>query len=130
MRSSATPAANAINGGLGNDTLTGGGGNDFFVFNTAPNVSTNQDIIKDFDVAQDTIRLENAIFTAVGVPGTLAAAAFHTGAAAHDPNDRIIYNSATGALIYDSNGNAAGGAVQFAKLTAGLALTNADFVVI
>ena len=51
-------------------------------------------------------------------------------AAAHDADDRIVYNAATGALIYDSNGLATGGAVQFATLAKNLALTNADFVVI
>ena len=33
------------------------------------------------------------------------------------------YNSASGALIYDFNGNAAGGAVQFGALSKNLALT-------
>ena len=80
-------------------------------------------------MVNDTIRLENAIFTGLAA-GTLNADAFHIGAAAADAEDRIIYNSATGALYFDSNGNAAGGMVQFAKLTAGLSLTNADFVVV
>ena len=44
--------------------------------------------------------------------------------------DRIVYETDTGKLFYDSNGNAAGGAVQFGLLTSGLALTNADFFVI
>jgi Ca2+-binding RTX toxin-like protein len=60
----------------------------------------------------------------------LDADAFHIGAAAADAEDRIIYNEMTGALIFDSNGNAAGGATQFAQLATGLALTNADFVVV
>ena len=55
---------------------------------------------------------------------------FFIGSAAHDADDRIIYNSANGALIYDSNGNVANGATQFATLSAGLGLTNADFFVI
>ncbi|TIM05335.1 MAG: calcium-binding protein, partial [Mesorhizobium sp.] len=50
--------------------------------------------------------------------------------AAADANDRIIYNAATGTLTYDTNGNAAGGAVQFANIGAGLALSNADFIVV
>ena len=45
-------------------------------------------------------------------------------------DDHIIYNSATGALIYDTNGNLAGGATQFATLATGLALTAQDFEII
>ncbi|CAG0981107.1 Bifunctional hemolysin/adenylate cyclase [Rhizobiaceae bacterium] len=118
-----------LNGGLGNDTLTGGGDNDTFFFNTALNAATNVDTITDFSVPNDTIRLEDAIFTAIGPAGVLAAAAFTIGAAATTAAHRIVYNSATGALIYDSNGSAAGGATQFAVLGTGLALTNADFLV-
>ena len=60
----------------------------------------------------------------------MAADAFHIGAAAADAEDRIIYNQATGALSYDANGTGAGGLVKFAQLTAGLGLTNADFVIV
>ena len=113
-------------GGAGNDVLTGGSGRDTFVFTTALGV-TNIDSIKDFSVVDDTISLSLAIFTAAGPLGQLLASAFNSGAAATDADDRIIYNSSTGALIYDSNGNMAGGAVQFASLGTGIALTAADF---
>ena len=62
--------------------------------------------------------------------GTLNADAFRIGAAAQGASDRIINNSATGNLIFDSNGNVAGGATGFATLRPGLALTNADFFTI
>ena len=62
--------------------------------------------------------------------GVLAAGAFRTGAAAADADDRIIYNSATGALMFDADGNGAGAAIQFATLATGLAMTNAEFLVI
>ena len=52
--------------GAGNDTLTGGAGYDYFVFNTALNASTNVDRITDFNVVQDTIRLENAVMPGLG----------------------------------------------------------------
>ena len=128
-------AANILNGGLGKDILTGGLGNDAFVFNTAPNVTTNRDTITDFNVVNDTIRLENAIFNKlVGANNTtLSAAQFFKGTAAHDLDDRIIYNSATGALFYDADGNKAGGvaAIQFATLTTHpTTVTNADFFII
>lgn len=121
---------NFLNGLEGADRLTGAGGADAFLFTTAPGPS-NVDVITDFNVSSnDTIRLDNAIYTALGATGMLAASAFVVGAAAADANDRIIYNSANGALLYDSDGTGAAAAVQFATLTSGLALTNTDIIVI
>ena len=120
---------NLINGGGGRDTLTGLGGQDVFLFNTALDAATNVDEIADFNVAADTIRLDDAVFTALST-GTLGAAQFVTGAAAQDAQDRIIYNSATGALFYDADGTGAIAAIQFAEVTPGLALTNLDFFVV
>lgn len=124
-----------LNGSGGNDTLVGGSGNDTFIFNTALNASTNVDRIINFSVIDDTIKLENAIFTAFSAAGantTLAAAAFwkNTTGLAHDGDDRIIYNTTTGDLYYDSNGWLAGGATKFATIANKAALTNADFVII
>jgi Ca2+-binding RTX toxin-like protein len=117
-----------LRGGLGNDTLAGGANNDLFVFDSKLDAEKNVDRIVDFNVPNDTIRLDNAIFT--GLPaGGLKADAFFIGGAAHDASDRIIYNSANGQLFFDSNGNAGGGSTHFATLQPRLALTHADFVV-
>jgi serralysin len=120
---------NVLNGGLGNDTLTGGAGSDTFFFSTTLNASSNRDKITDFNVAADTIRLENGVFTGLAA-GTLVASAFHTGAAAADSLDRIIYNKTTGALLFDKDGLGGAAAVQFATITPNLTLTNADFFVV
>jgi Ca2+-binding RTX toxin-like protein len=119
-------------GGAGNDNLTGGPGNDYFVFNTAFNSSTNRDAITDFNHVNDQFQLENAIFTRLGAGAThaLNPAFFHAGAAAADANDYIVYNQATGLLIYDVNGNAAGGIFGIAVLTNRPALAANDFQVI
>ncbi|NKN36663.1 protease [Agrobacterium sp. a22-2] len=121
-----------IFGGLGNDRLVGGAGADRFIFNTALNGSTNVDMIGDFNVATDTIALDNAIFTAIGAVGTLAAAAFRKNATglAGDSNDRIIYETDTGDLFYDSNGTGSGGRTMIAHLGSGLAVTNQDFLIV
>lgn len=121
-------------GGRGNDVLTGGANDDSFLFNTALNARTNVDRITDFSAPRDTIVLENSLpgtFRAL-VNGFLAESAFKANAAgvATDSNDRIIYNTSTGALFYDSNGSAAGGAIQFAVLSTKPAITHADFFVI
>ncbi len=123
--------ANVINGGGGSDTLHGLGGRDTFLFDTAPHASANRDSIADFSVPLDTIKLENKVYKGLGTTiGTLAPEKFFSGATAHDADDRIVYDSATGALWYDSNGAARGGAVQFAQLAPGLALSNLDIVVV
>jgi hypothetical protein len=69
---------------------------------------------------------------AVGAVGVLNPALFwkSTTGLAHDTNDRVIYETDTGWLNYDSNGSGAGGAVHLALLATNLPLTYADFVVI
>ncbi len=115
-----------LDGGLGNNVLTGGTGNDSFKFTTTGHI----DKITDYNVANDTIKLENAVFTALTTTGALAASQFKIGTSALDADDFIIYNNTTGALLYDADGSGLGAAVQIATLTGGLALTNADIVVI
>ena len=122
-----------LRGQAGNDTLTGGIGKDTFIFDTALSASTNVDSITDFNVADDTIELVKTFaFTALTKTGTLASSAFYasTSGKAHDSNDRIIYETGTGKLFYDANGNASGGSVHFATLSKNLALTHADFFVV
>ena len=107
-------------------------GNDQFLFNTALNASTNVDTITDLSVVEDTIQLENAIFVSLTGIGTLKAAQFvaTVSGVAQDASDRIVYETDTGKLSYDSDGSGAGASVQFALLGAGLALTNADFLMV
>jgi microcystin-dependent protein len=122
-----------LKGKTGNDALAGGAGDDVFVFEKSLDASTNRDSVGDFGNAagnNDTFHLDNAVFARLGAPGSMNAAFFRAGAAAADANDYIVYNRATGSLSYDSNGNAAGGMVQFAVLANKAALTAADFVVI
>lgn len=123
-----------LNGGAGIDSLAGQAGRDVFVFNAALNSATNRDTINDFLAADDVFYLENTgagLFNAL-TTGALAASAFvanGTGTAT-DALDRIVYNTSTGVLSYDANGNAAGGAVQFALLTNKAAITHLDFLVV
>jgi Ca2+-binding RTX toxin-like protein len=122
---------NLLNGGAGADVLRGNAGNDSFVFNTALGQG-NVDTITDYNVAADTIRLENAVFSAIAGTGVLTAAQFvkNTSGLAQGLDDRIVYETDTGGLFYDSNGSAAGGSSQFATLAANLGITNADFFVV
>jgi Ca2+-binding RTX toxin-like protein len=136
-------AANRLGGGYGKDTLDGGNGNDILNGGYGQDVLTgsngsdifrltnfSKDTITDFVVVDDTIQLENAVFTKLGAVGTLNSTKFIIGTSALDNNDCLIYDSTSGVLWYDANGSLAGGAVQIAVLGTGLVLTNADFVVI
>lgn len=139
-------SANAINGGAGNDVIYGRGGNDtlsgglnsdYFVFDAVLSATTNRDTITDFSVVDDTIRLQNLIFTKlVGADNTtLSVVQFFAGTAAHDLDDRIIYNKTTGALFYDADGNKHGGvaAIQFATLGTTVhptTVSNVDFFIV
>jgi Ca2+-binding RTX toxin-like protein len=122
-----------LNGKLGNDTMTGGAGKDTFVFNTT--LSTiNIDTITDFNAADDTIHLENAIFTKLKAKGILNIDYFkadNTGNAI-DGNDYILYNTSTGVLSYDADGNGTGSAIQIALIgtITHPTLSVSDFVVI
>ncbi|MFI0849372.1 calcium-binding protein [Mesorhizobium sp. IMUNJ 23232] len=123
--------ADVIDGGAGSDTLSGGAAKDFFVFSTALGAS-NIDTIADFSAADDTIRLDNAIFAALGANGALLSGYFraNTTGTAQDANDHIIYETDTGKLFYDADGNGVGIAIQFATLTGNPAISVADFQVI
>ena len=125
-------------GRAGNDNLTGGLGDDSFLFATALS-QAGVDTITDFHThsdpggEHDRIRLDNAngIFSRLS-NGNLTAAAFwsSTTGTAHDSTDRIIYETDTGWLNYDSNGTANGGVTHFATIQAGLDLNQTDFFVV
>lgn len=108
-------------GGRGHDGLFGDGGQDSFLFR-----HFGSDKLKDFNPSDDTIVLDHARFSAIE-PGHLDESQFEVGAAATDADDRILYDSASGKLYYDEDGTGPSGAVQFAKLAAGLSLAAEDF---
>jgi Ca2+-binding RTX toxin-like protein len=136
----------ALLGGAGDDTLAGGtganrlsgeAGSDVFLFDTAPDAA-NRTTLTDFVHQLDELHLDDDVFSAfdAGQSGALAASAFRSGAganAAADADDRIVYNTTSGALYYDADGTGtARAAVQFAVLgtTAHPVLTAADFVIV
>jgi Ca2+-binding RTX toxin-like protein len=128
-----------LHGGADNDWLSGGIGNDVFVFDARLGTSktdrkVNFDKIADFNVKDDTIWLDNAIFKKLGQgseikPGKLNKSYFESGQA-DDRNDYILYNKKTGILAYDADGSGAKAAVEFAQLSKNLKLTYKDFFIV
>ena len=100
------------------------------MFNTALSATNNVDTLGNYSAATCTIDLAASIFAKLGAPGALNAAFFHSGLAAADANDYIVYDNVTGKLYYDADGNGAAAKIQFAVIANHAVLTNADFVVI
>src|SRR5207248_4960823 len=96
--------------------------------------AANADAITDFASGTDKIHLDALVMNALGTGGTFAsgdvrfyAAAGATGG--HDADDRIVYDTSTGNLWYDADGNGAGAAQLVATLQGASALSATDIVV-
>ena len=110
---------NDILDGLGgNDFYSGGNGNDVFHISTALNAKKNIKTIDDFTGGEDSLHLNDTAFKWKGDLGVLLDQNFAATADgfATDTDQRIIYNTTTGALSYDADGSGRGKAVLFAVL--------------
>lgn len=121
--------ADTLTGGTGLDHLTGGPGADRFVFAIAP-ATAGMDMINDFAHGVDHIALKAGPFANIGAIGALDASHFHLGATATAAAQGVLYDSTTGNLYSDADGNGSAAAVLFAHVTAGTVLTFSDFLVI
>ena len=126
-------------GGGGDDTMHGGSGRDTFALN-ASNFADNLngvDTIVDFLSGVDKI----AMYIELHQPGTnfvLSSGGTYqpttdelvqgAGAVALDANDRFIFDTDTGALYFDSDGNGSGEAVQLAIFQGVTQLSVDDFL--
>jgi Ca2+-binding RTX toxin-like protein len=94
------------------------------------------DRIADFNVKDDAIWLDNAVFTKLGKKGTFDAPAklsksfFTIGTKAKDKNDYVVYDSKAGKLYYDADGSGKGKAVEVATLSKNLKMTYQDLFVV
>ncbi len=121
-------------GGLGADNLYGGAGNDVFVLQK---LAADRDTIRDFSHADDQLEISASLFGAgLNAGGVLSGKHFiaNTNGLASNGGDsttRFVFNLSTGALMFDTNGNLSGGAVQIATLyssgTTAAALDASDF---
>ncbi|MBP2292543.1 calcium-binding protein [Azospirillum rugosum] len=109
-----------LSGGKGDDTLIGGSGNDVLIGGAGGDAfrflryDAGTDVISDFQTGVDRIELEGWSFG--NLPdGPLDASLFALNAPA-DADDRFIFNTATGVLSYDFDGNGSGAAVAIVAL--------------
>ena len=117
-------------GGTGNDTLTGGAGADKFVFASALNSLTNVDTITDFVSGPDKVVLDDSVVAGLTAGSDLTNFVSSSNPAATSAAATVLYNTSTGALYYDADGNGAGAAVQFATLSGHPTLLATDFIIL
>ncbi len=114
-------------GEVGNDLLTGGGGADRFIFTA---INHRFDTITDFAPNQDSIVVSAAAFGGGLTPGVLSANQFVLGTSAGDADDRFIYNTNNGNLLYDADGNGSGNSLLLATLQGTPTIDNEDISII
>lgn len=126
-----------LRGGAGLDVLTGGADIDHFVFAAGAVgdtiASIAGDTVADFSSTVDKLDFDNALFTAIGPDGALNANAFYSAAgvsSGHDADDRLVYNTTTGGLYYDADGNGVGASVLVATFTGSPTVAAADIQII
>src|SRR5258706_8524005 len=115
-----------LEGGAGNDSMSGGGGQDNIVFREFG--AANADTIGSFDANWDRIQLDAAAFADIGASGRFSAGdvRFYSAPGAtggHDADDRIIYDTSSGQLWYDADGNGPGAAQLIATFQGAPAIT-------
>ncbi len=124
--------ADTLTGGSGADKITGGDGADHFIFNQIPS-SRTFDTILDFTPGVDKLDFAKTAFKGLDPLGGLPEALLwvsSTDTSAHDADDRIIYNTTTGTLFYDSDGLNGSAAIQIATLGTKPFISFSDFNII
>ena len=127
--------SDVLYGGTGRDKLTGGAGADRFVFDTKADSVANRDLVTDFASGVDRLALSAKVFVGIGVAGGVPGSAFHAGegvAVAHDADDRLLYDTASGLLRFDKDGTGVAVAVVVAQIgvDAHPMLSAGDFLIV
>jgi len=125
--------ANVLQGGAGQDTLTGGSGADTFVYEVA---SQGLDTITDF-LSDDRFQISAAGFGGglrAGTPLSTTESATGVFVSGTNPSPigssaNFLYNTSTGLLNFDHDGNGSGVAVGIATLNGAPSLSASQFTI-
>jgi autotransporter-associated beta strand protein len=119
-----------LEGGDGSNVLKGGGGSDTFALKPGLEVGGRADghvWIKDFDIDRDLIELDGEVFAVLGP--ALDPSEFRLGRTAKDADDHILYDTNSGRVRFDADGQGGADAVRIARLDKHLDLDEGHFLV-
>ena len=111
---------------LGQGTMTGGAGADHFFLATAREGVSVPIRITDFASGTDKIVLNSNTLAGYAYHGPTDATAFWEGTAAHDADDRLIYDKTAGKLYFDADGTGASAQELLGTFGAGTVLADTD----
>ena len=114
-------------GGDGNDILTGGLGADIFLFNR-PNEGVDR--ITDFNLAEDVIQVSATGYGVTLPLGPLTSLTTNTTGQANGAGQQFIYETDTGRLWFDIDGQGGAARVAIADFTGRPALDASDIIII
>jgi Ca2+-binding RTX toxin-like protein len=119
--------SNYLSGRAGADRLTGGGGSDIFVFDTAAHTA-QRDTITDFTSGVDGLMFNSGLFDSSAQ--FYSVAKFAKAAALLEDQAAFIYDRSTGILHYDGDGRGAGLlAEEVVSLGKGTVLSSSDIFI-
>ncbi|WP_458098004.1 glycerophosphodiester phosphodiesterase family protein [Roseomonas sp. WA12] len=138
---------NILSGLAGNDTLHGNGGDDLLMGGTgvnhlfggegadrfrfdAPGGQGNLTRVMDFVGGEDRIELDGDVFAALSGSGPIAAGEFAAGRVATTADQHVLYDQASGTLLYDADGAGGAAAIRIGTLVTGTALAAQDVWVV
>ncbi len=129
LSSDSSNLVEAVTEGLGEvlveDTLTGGAGDDQFIFYRPDD---QIDRITDFEPDSDQIVISAVDFGDDIVPGDISEEQFVVGTSAEDESDRFIYNNETGNLFFDPDGTGSAAPTQLVTLDDNPVLSATDLL--
>jgi len=118
-------------GGLGDDQLTGGDGQDRFVFESAIKNGGNIDTVPDFVSGSDTIALAGSVFTALRGDTDLSDNLWlTTSTSPATTQSNLVFDPHLGVLSYDPDGSGPAASIAICTLVGVTKLLPSDLVVV
>jgi len=116
---------------LADDQLTGGDGQDRFIFESSIKNGSNVDTVTDFVCGSDTIALAGSVFTALRGDSDLSDNLWLTNSSSPaTTRSYLVFDPQSGALSYDPDGSGPAASIGICTLVGVTKLLPSDLVMV